>query len=209
MQSATRHAPAEYLASLAACKDACAELVRLHPAAFTQPSGHSLAALNAQLPVSIGPSEALASTQRVLSKRLDESVWRRLLASAPAADRAELHSEAQLGARAFLAAVPQKRACWMEPAVFLVELRRRLRIPDAAVNVWPSLRQLDTHSRHAGMCAAGGDRTRRHRTACNLVAAWADRAGLQPEVEKSDLLQPHRPLKCACPLGTDLPPHST
>ena len=125
---------------------------------------------------------------------LMESVWRRPLASAPAADRAELHSEAQPGARAFLAAVPQG-ACRMEPAVFLVELRRRLRIPDAVADVWcPRCDSvLDTHSRHASMCPAGGDRTRCHHTARNLVAAWAERAGLQPEVEKSDLLLPQRP----------------
>ena len=117
-----------------------------------------------------------------------------MLNSAPAADRAELHSEAQLGARAFLAAIPHG-ACRMEPAVFLVELRRRLRIPDAAADVWCPRCDgvLDTHSRHAGMCSAGGDRTRCHHAARNLVAAWADRAGLQPEVEKPDLLLPQRP----------------
>ena len=195
VQSAARHAPAAYLGSLAACQDACAELVpSLHPATFSHHGGNSLAALNAQLPTPIGPLEVLASTQCWLSKRLDESVWRRLLASAPAADRAELHSEAQLGARAFLAAVPQG-ACRMEPAVFLVELRRRLRIPDAAADVWCPRCDgvLDTHSRHASMCPAGGDRTRCHHTARNIVASWADRAGLQPEVEKPDVLLPQRP----------------
>ena len=78
----------------------------------------------------------------------------------------------------------------MEPADFLAQLRRRLRIPDAAADVWcPRCESvLDTHSWHASMYPAGGDRTRCHRTAHSLAAAWAGRAGLQPKVEKFDLL---------------------
>ena len=54
VQSAARHAPAAYLGSLAACQDACAELVpSLHPATFSHHGGNSLAALNAQLPTPI------------------------------------------------------------------------------------------------------------------------------------------------------------
>ena len=52
---------------------------------------------------------------------------------------------------------------------------------------------LDKFSLHAGTCAAGGERTQRHNALRDLLASWADRAGLQAEVEKPGLLLPQRP----------------
>lgn len=83
---------------------------------------------------------------------------------------------------------------WRDP-IFLDELRRRLGVPDAARDTWcPRCNGiLDAHSHHAGMCLAGGDRTRRHHAARGLVAAWATCAGLAPELEKAELLLPQWP----------------
>ena len=83
---------------------------------------------------------------------------------------------------------------WRDP-IFLAELRRRLGVPDAARDTWCPRCDgiLDAHSHHAGMCLAGGDRTRRHHAARGLVAAWATCAGLAPELEKAELLLPQWP----------------
>ena len=83
----------------------------------------------------------------------------------------------------------------MEGPIFLAELRRRLGVPDAAQDTWCPRCDgiLDTHSHHAGMCLAGGDRTRRHHAARGLIAAWSERAGFAPEIEKAELLLPQRP----------------
>ena len=61
-----------------------------------------------------------------------------------------------------------------------------------------------------------GDRTRYHPIARKLVAAWADRADLQPEYAKSDPFSSNALMKCvwlpaglpmnSCLLGTGLPP---
>ncbi|CAE7273387.1 ANK1 [Symbiodinium natans] len=49
--------------------------------------------------------------------------------------RAVLHSEAGLGARAFLNAMPSGRTR-MEPATFIAELRIRLGVPEATDDCW-------------------------------------------------------------------------
>ena len=85
----------------------------------------------------------------------------------------------------------------MEGAAFVMELQRWLGMPDALADTWcPKCDGImDRFSLHAGTCAAGGERTQRHNALRNLLASWADRAGLQPEVEKASLLLPQRPDK--------------
>lgn len=85
--------------------------------------------------------------------------------------------------------------CRMESAVFLAELRLRLGVAEASSDTWcPRCDSvLDTFSLHAGVCAAGGERTCRHHAAREVVLRWADRAGLQPEREKPEVLLPQRP----------------
>ena len=49
-------------------------------------------------------------------------------------------------------------------------------------------------SYHAGLCSAGGERTLRHTARRDLLqCSWVDRAGLQPEREKPQVLLPQRP----------------
>ena len=83
----------------------------------------------------------------------------------------------------------------MESAAFVMELRRRLGVADAPADTWcPKCDGvLDKFSLHAGTCAAGGERIQRHNALRDLLACWADRAGLQAEVEKPGLLLPQRP----------------
>ena len=49
---------------------------------------------------------------------------------------------------------------------------------------------LDRKARHCAACASGGDRVLRHNGARNLVGRFASDAGLHPELEKANLLQP-------------------
>lgn len=96
--------------------------------------------------------------------------WNSQFDPAVPATKPLLLSEAEPGARAFLAALPHGRTR-MEGPFFLAELRRRLGVPDAAQDAWCPRCDgiLDTHSHHAGMCLAGGDRTRRHHAARGLL----------------------------------------
>ena len=103
-------------------------------------------------------------------------------------------NKAEVGARAFLAALP-RGSCRLEPALFVSELRQRLGVPDAAEDTWCPLCNavLDRYSHHAALCCAGGERNQRHHALRDLVYHWATRAGMQPEREKAGLLLPQRP----------------
>ena len=125
---------------------------------------------------------------------IDLAAWETQLAHSTITGRATLLSEASVGGRAFLNAVPSGRT-QMEPAAFLSELRVRLQVPDAASDTWCPLCDavLDHNSHHAGMCVAGGERTQRHHAVRDLVHTWCQRAGLRPEREKLGLLLPTGP----------------
>ena len=83
----------------------------------------------------------------------------------------------------------------MDSSLFVAELRLRLQVEDAADDTWcPKCDAvLDKHSHHAAVCLAGGERTHRHHAVRDLIASWAERAGLRPEKEKPGLLLPHQP----------------
>ena len=199
LRSAVRDAPAAYLASLGGSISACADLDPSFEVAAVphQPSAeHALQLLNAQMAEDerVPMSAALGSRQKQLTAKADAAAWNRQLAGALPWARAVLISEAEAGARAFLAAVPHLLRR-IDPAVFVAELRHRLLVPEAAEDVWcPECDGImDCHSLHAGVCIAGGERTQRHNAVRNLLCSWADRAGLQPERERPGLLLPQRP----------------
>ena len=125
---------------------------------------------------------------------LDTASWDRQLQTATVVSQAVLRSEAEPGARAFLAAPPSGKTR-MEPAVFVTELRQRLGVADASTEAWCPRCDgvLDTLSLHAAVCCAGGERTVRHHALRDILATWVDRAGLQPEKEKGGLLLPEHP----------------
>ncbi|CAE7213826.1 ANK1 [Symbiodinium sp. CCMP2592] len=159
LRSCARHALAAYLASFGASLDGCRELGPQFNAADVLASPEVLAALeafNAQLP----PAQRLtvaAALALKLSQLLDQAAWDTLAPATPS-ERAVLRSEAGLGARAFLAALPSGRTR-MEKASFVAELRFRLGLPDAAEDTWcPKCDAvLDRFSHHAASasCVAG------------------------------------------------------
>ena len=146
------------------------------------------------MPVPITVEVALAQRPQTLVGQMDLAAWNLQLEAAAPTHTALLLSEAQPGGRAFLAATPAGRKR-MEPAVFLAEVRHRLRVPDALADGWCPRCDgvLDSLSLHAGVCIAGGERNQRHHALRDLVCHWADRAGLHPEKECSGLLLPQRP----------------
>ena len=199
LRSAAVHAPAAYLASLGTSLPACAELDRSFtagPVVGGPEVTAALLALNARLPGNraMAREAALDSKQRELSMRVDSAGWDSVLLAANPTARATLFSEAGAGARAFLSALPAGRTR-MEPAIFIAELRVRLRVPEAAADAWCPRCDgvLDCHGHHAGMCVAGGERTQRHNAVRDLVFAWTERAGLRPEKERTGLLLPQCP----------------
>ena len=200
LRSTSQHAAAAFLASWASTMTFAAELdatFSLDEAKACPDVLAALAAFNAQLPASqaISLDTALGHKQKALSQMIDLAAWETQLAHSAITGRATLLSEASVGGRAFLNAVPSGRT-QMEPAAFLSELRVRLQVPDAASDTWCPLlcdAVLDHNSHHAGMCVAGGERTQRHHAESDLVHTWCQRAGLRPEREKLGLLLPTGP----------------
>ena len=199
LRSTSQHAAAAFLASWASTLTSAAELdatFSLDEAKACPDVLAALAAFNAQLPASqaISLDTALGHKQKALSQMIDLAAWEMQLAHSTITGRATLLSEASVGGRAFLNAVPSGRT-QMEPAAFLSELRVRLQVPDAASDTWCPLCDavLDHNSHHAGMCVAGGERTQRHHAVRDLVHTWCQRAGLRPEREKLGLLLPTGP----------------
>ena len=197
LRSAARDASAAYLASVGSTSGRAADL---HPVHANQSPSYqaavqdALSSFNTLVPVPLSADTALSKTQRALTQLADKASWEQQLCNAPISTQAILRSEAEPGARAFLAAVPFGRTR-MEPAAFTAELRHRLSVPDAVEDTWcPKCDGvLDRYSHHASTCCAGGERTLRHTAVRDILCHWADRAGLQPEKEKAGLLLPQRP----------------
>ena len=197
LRSAARDAFAAYLASVGGCADACRELDPAYSSAPLATDPYVLQALsghNALLSEALTPEAALSAKQKTLTALADEASWREQLAACSVVARAVLLSEAEPGARAFLAASPVGRTR-MDSAIFVAELRQRLGMPDAASDLWCPQCQgvLDRFSLHAATCVAGGERNQRHNALRDLLCSWAERAGLQPEKERPGLLLPQRP----------------
>ena len=199
LRSATLHAPGAYLASLGASVAACSELdAGFCPTQALSSNGvaTALAALNSSLPshAQLTLDKALSLSQQGVSGLLDLASWEKQLSVASLAERASLHSETGLGARAFLAAVPSGKTR-MEKPVFVAELRVRLGVADSPDDTWCPRCDgiLDRFSHHAGVCVAGGERVHRHYAVRDLLFSWAEKAGLHPEKERPGLLLPQTP----------------
>ena len=156
LRSVLRDAPAAYLASVGGCVRSCRELdPNYAPAGLTSEPAvlQAVAAFNLQTQPPLPAHLAVGMKQKALVSRADAASWERHLAASPVTQRALLRSEAEQGARAWLAAVPVGRKR-METACFVAELRRRLGVPDAVADSWCPRCDgiMDRHSLHAGTC---------------------------------------------------------
>ena len=135
-----------------------------------------------------------------LSHALDQVVVEHL--AAPGAGRESFRAHFQLlqqpGAGAWLHALPNEAlGLHVAPALFRTMVRLRLRLPVAGEDVACPLCDgtADKYGDHARVCPCGGDRVKRHNELRNLLAARAKAAGLQPEIEKANLLPPRPELQ--------------
>eukprot|EP00435_Cladocopium_sp_Y103_P050846 s718_g15.t1 len=123
LRSAQHDGSAAYLASLGASQALCGRLDQHNTAASWRASAHAsqaLALFNASLPApqDLSLAAALGKTQKALTQILDQAGWHEQLSNCSLVAQALLHSEAEPGSRAFLAARPHGH--WrLEPAVFV------------------------------------------------------------------------------------------
>ena len=164
LRSTAADAPAAYLASLGSCRNLCAQLDGAFSDAELLACPHAAVAadlLNAALQPhqQLTAATAVSKRQKELTALVDTAGWQAQLATSTPTARALLLSEAEVGARAFLAALP-RGTCRLEPALFVSELRQRLGLPDAAEDTWCPLCNsvLDRYSHHAALCSAGGEK---------------------------------------------------
>ncbi len=97
------------------------------------------------------------------------------------------------GAADLLEATPSTKAgLAMAPEEFVCELITRLLMDHFSEDAWcPACDAiLDRRARHSQVCAACGDRVRKHNATRNRFCLFAGAAHLNPELEKPGLLQP-------------------
>ncbi|CAL1156181.1 unnamed protein product [Cladocopium goreaui] len=142
--------------------------------------------------------------QKALTHLVDEESRR----ASSTAFRALLRSEAEPGARAFLAA-RRGGPTRMDSAFFVAELRHRLQIPEATSDKWWPLCNASSTLFHCMLArVARREKTLRHTAVRDALFRWADRPNLQPEKERPGLLLPQRPDDLANQLPTSSFPAS-
>ena len=198
LRDAASHAPAAYISSVWSCQDLCR---RIDPrfevydtaghfeAALVELRGRCLETANLNL-------QEGRVKQKQLSMMLDGALKEKLRASSRAegARLAHLALVSLPGAGAWLTAPPVDDGREIEPALFQVALKRRLRLRVATVDSHcPCCGDLlDAFGDHSLVCCCKGDRTVRHNRIRDVVFEEAVRAGMAAEKEKPGLL-PARP----------------
>ena len=112
--------------------------------------------------------------------------------------RAHFQLLQQEGAGAWLHAFPNDAlGLHVVTPLFRTMVRLRLRLPIADSDMACPLCDgtSDSFGDHARVCPCGGDRVKRHNQLRNILAGRARAAGLQPEVEKPNLLPPRPELQ--------------
>ena len=113
LRSTVRDSAAAYLASVGGCSVACTQLDPHYSAIADSHAASALSTYNQVLgtasPLTL--ETAFSLRQKALTLKLDIASWERQLASSTVAGRAVLLSEAEPGARAFLAAFGSNLLC--------------------------------------------------------------------------------------------------
>jgi hypothetical protein len=132
--------------------------------------------------------------QQSLSLALERATLTDLLGPAVSVSRrAHLRLELAPNAGAWLNAMPSSAiGCHVNPLLYGVMLRRRLRVPlfDRSFHCPYCDGVMDPYGDHALACGGGGDRTIRHNALRNVAFRLCMAAGLRPELEKPALLRP-------------------
>ena len=138
--------------------------------------------------------------QQELSRALDRVVIAQLAAPGPGREAYRAHFQLlqQEGAGAWPHAFPNDAlGLHVVTPLFRTMVRLRLRLPIADSDMACPLCDgtSDSFGDHARVCPCGGDRVKRHNQLRNILAGRARAAGLQPEVEKPNLLPPRPELQ--------------
>ena len=193
LRSVARHSAAGYTASLMATTALCTDIDAAYDADLTAAMHQVNLALPAADHFQVPPPHPLR--QQELSRALDRVVVAQL--GAPGQEREAYRAHFQLlqqeGAGAWLHAVPNSAlGLHVVTPLFRTMVRLRLRLPVADSDMACPLCDgtSDSFGDHARVCPCGGDRVKRHNQLRNILAGRARAAGLQPEVEKPNLLPP-------------------
>ena len=193
LRSVARHSVAGYAASLLATAPLCKDI----DGNYDEDQGAALHQVNLALP----PADHFPVPaphplrQQELSRALDRVVIAQLAAPGPGREAYRAHFQLlqQEGAGAWLHAVPNDAlGLHVVTPLFRTMVRLRLRLPIADSDMACPLCDgtSDSFGDHARVCPCGGDRVKRHNQLRNILAGRARAAGLQPEVEKPNLLPP-------------------
>ncbi|CAL1165219.1 unnamed protein product, partial [Cladocopium goreaui] len=198
LRSVARHSVAGYAASLLATAPLCKEI----DGNYDADQGAALHQVNLALP----PADHFPvpaphpPRQQGLSRALDRVVIAQLAAPGPGREAYRAHFQLlqQEGAGAWLHAFPNDAlGLHVVTPLFRTMVRLRLRLPIADSDMACPLCDgtSDSFGDHARVCPCGGDRVKRHNQLRNILAGRARAAGLQPEVEKPNLLPPRPELQ--------------
>ena len=136
--------------------------------------------------------------QQVLSQAIDSQTLCTIREGSPNNTRfqAHLNHTTASGAGSWLHVVPAKALRTdVDPLLYRTMIQRWLRVPiyETESHCPYCDDVMDRYADHCLTCACGGDRTKRHNLIRNEVFYFCNSAGLNPELERPDLLQP-RPL---------------
>jgi hypothetical protein len=200
LRSARAHGDAAYLASRSSCHGLCAELDPQHKWEVTDPQSAAAGAVRS-FNEKVSPCNRVPPLvpeklkQQTLSKALDTATLEELKATAgtdlPLKAHYELLQEPSAGA--WLLAVPnQSFGNAVAPPLFTTDLQRRLRMKVRCAPCFCPFCDgvCDEYGDHDLVCCGGGDRTKRHNLLRNQGCRLAAAAGLNPELEKPNLLRP-------------------
>ena len=217
-RSASEHAPAAYVSSLAQSQDLS---TLIWPAfdEFDLDGGLLRSEVESSLKSSFLPNAEIydssgSPSQKSLSAKVEATVCHRLL-NDPDQERhrvAHFGLNRLPGAGAWLFALPDSLESHIPSPLFKIGLRRRLRMPIWSQDTHCSLcgQTMDRWGDHALVCSCGGDRVTRHNMIRDVVHSAAnDVACLGAVLEKPGLLVPRDPADFDRPPEPDPPDPSS
>ena len=203
LQSVEKHSSAAFLASRIACRELCSRLDTKYVWDITTPSSDCYKALN-DYNAKVDQSSILQTTGESIPRQqtLSQAIDSRVLATLKERSKhntyflAHLNLTTTSGAGSWLHTFPSRAlGTHVDPILYKTMVQRWLRIPVfQSEHHCPFCDEVvGRFGDHCLTCSVGGDRTKRHNLICNKVYHFSLSAGLNPELERTGLLQP-RPL---------------
>ena len=203
LRSAVQHSPAAFFSSQAACQELGSKIdpnYTWNPRCEQSDSHVALRDFNNRVSPGkqLQPDEAMRPRQQDLSKEIDSYTMSNIKEEKRNNTfyMAHLNHTSASGASSWLHSVPSKALrTHIDGQLYTIMVQRWLRVPLFEVEFHCPYcdEMVDRYGDHCLTCACGGDRTKRHNLLRNEVFHLCNSSGLNPELEKPDLLQ-QRPL---------------